>query len=119
ANEPGVPVADQKMKSTDEIRERLKSEGITHILVNWQEILRYRTTYGISEFLAPWRFEHLQREGILHRNVTSLSGPRPMDSFSDSDRQLIKSWASELLIRYEGEPAFVTSQLFFVTAESE
>jgi len=119
ANEPGVPVADQKMKPTEEIQERLKREGITHILVNWQEILRYRTTYGISEFLAPWRFEYLQRERILHRNVTSLSGPRSMDSFSDSDRQLIENWAPELLIRYEGEPAFVTSQLFLVTAESE
>jgi hypothetical protein len=119
ANESGVPVADQKMKSAAEIRERLKSEGITHILVNWQEVLRYRTTYGISEFLAPWRFEQLQREGILHRNTTSLSGARPMDSFSDSDRKVIEEWAPELMIRYEGEPAFVTSQLFLVTAESE
>ncbi len=119
ANEPGVPVADQKMKSAAEIRERLKSEGITHILVNWKEVLRYRTTYGISEFLAPWRFEQLQQEGILHRNVTSLSGTRSMDSFSDSDRQLIEDWAPELVIRYEGERKFVTSQLFLVTAESE
>ncbi len=115
ANEPGVPIADQKMKSTDEIRKRLKSEGITHILVNWQEVLRYRTTYGISEFLAPWRFRHLQKEGILHRNVTSLSGARPMDSFSDSDRKVIEEWAPELIIRYEGQPAFVTSQFFLVT----
>lgn len=115
ASEPDVPVADQKMKSAEEIRERLRSEGITHILVNWQEILRYRTTYGISEFLTPWRFGHLQREGILHRNATSLSGARPMNSFSNSDRQTIEKWAPELLIRYEGEPAFVTSQLFLVT----
>ena len=115
ANEPGVPVADQKMKSAEEIRKRLKSEGITHILVNWQEVLRYRTTYGISEFLAPWRFEHLQREGILHRQATSLSGARPMDSFSNSDHQVVEEWAPELIIRYEGEPAFVTSQLFLVT----
>ncbi len=115
ANEPGVAVADQKMKSTEEIRERLRSEGITHILVNWQEVLRYKTTYGISEFLAPWRFRHLQKEGILHRNVTSMSGARPMDSFSDSDRKVIEEWAPELIIRYEGKPAFVTSQLFLVT----
>lgn len=115
ANESGIPIAEQKMKSTAEIRERLKSEGITHILVNWQEVLRYKTTYGISEFLAPWRFEHLQKEGILHRNATSLSGARPLDSFSDSDRQVIEDWAPELIVRYEGELAFVTSQLFLVT----
>jgi hypothetical protein len=118
ANEPGVPVAEQKMKSTEEIRQRLKSEGITHILVNWQEILRYRMTYGISEFLAPWRFRHLQREGILHQNVTTLSGPRFMDSFSDSDRLEIEKWAPELIIQHEGKPAFMTSHLFLVT-ESE
>lgn len=115
ANEPDVPVAEQKMKSTEEIRKRLKDEGITHILVNWQEILRYRTTYGISDFLAPWRFEHLQREGILHRNARSMSGARPMDSFSNSDRKVIEEWAPELIISYEGEPGFVTSQLFLVT----
>ena len=114
ANEAGVPVADQRMKSTEEIRARLKSEGITHILVNWQEVLRYKTTYGISEFLAPWRFKHLQKEGILHRQMTSLSGARPMDSFGDSDRQIIEKWAPELITRFEGKPAFVTSQLFLV-----
>ena len=118
-NEPGVPVADQKMKSTAEIRQRLKSEGITHILVNWQEILRYRMTYGISEFLSPWRFERLQKEGILHRTATSLSGARPMDSFRDEERKEIETWAPELIIHYEGKPAFLTSQLFLVTAEEE
>ncbi len=115
ANEPGVPVAEQKMKSTEEIRQRLKSEGITHILVNWQEVLRYRTTYGISEFIAPWRFENLQKAGILHRNATSLSGARPLESFRDEERKVIETWAPELVIHYEGKPAFLTSQLFLVT----
>ena len=115
ANEPGVPAADQKMKSAEDIRERLRREDITHILVNWQEILRYRTTYGMTEFLAPWRFGHLQKQGIVHRNVTSLSGARPMDSFSEKERKLIEEWAPELVVRYKGEPAFLTSQLFLVT----
>lgn len=115
ANEPGVPAADQKMKSAEDIRERLRREDITHILVNWQEILRYRTTYGMTEFLAPWRFGHLQKQGIVHRNVTSLSGARPMDSFSEKERKLIEEWAPELVVRYQGEPAFLTSQLFLVT----
>jgi hypothetical protein len=114
ANEPGVPPADQKMKSADEIRERLRGEGITHILVNWQEILRYRTTYGMTEFLAPWRFGQLQQQGILHRNATSLSGARPMDSFREEERKLIEKWAPELVVRYQGEAAFLTSQLYLV-----
>lgn len=115
ANEPGVPSAEQKMKSTNEIRQRLHEEGITHILVNWQEVLRYRTTYGISEFLAPWRFEYLQSEGLLHQNVTSVSGARPIKSFRDSEKEEIRQWAPELIIQYDGEPAFLTSQLFRVT----
>ena len=118
ADEPGVPAADQKMKPPEEIRERLKREGITHILVNWQEILRYRMTYGMTDFLAPWRFGYLQQEGILDRNVTSLSGARLMDSFRDDERKEIETWAPELIVRYEGQPAFVTSQLFRV-ADSE
>jgi hypothetical protein len=115
ANEPGVPAADQKMKPTEEIRQRLKAEGITHILVNWQEVLRYRTTYGMTDFLAPWRFEYLQKEGILDRNVTSVSGARPMDSFRDSERTEIETWAPQLVFQYDEEPAFLTSQLFLVT----
>ena len=106
------------MKPPEEIRERLKREGITHILVNWQEILRYRMTYGMTDFLAPWRFGYLQQEGILDRNVTSLSGARLMDSFRDDERKEIETWAPELIVRYEGQPAFVTSQLFRV-ADSE
>jgi hypothetical protein len=116
ANEPGVSVADQKMKSSDEIRERLQSEGITHILVNWQEVLRYRTTYGISEFLAPWRFEYLQREGIIRPEALSVYHQvRSMSTFRDSERKEIETWAPELVTFGKSSPAFVTAQLFRVT----
>jgi hypothetical protein len=120
ANEPGVPAADQKMKSSDEIRERLEAKGITHILVNWQEVLRYRTTYGITEFLAPWRFKHLQSEGILRREALSVYPQlRPMDTFRDSERTEIERWAPELVTFGESSPAFVTSQLFRVTDSAD
>lgn len=115
ANEPGIPAADQKMKPPDEIRERFKREGITHILVNWQEILRYRTTYGITEFLAPWRFEYLQKEGILEPNVTQISGVRPMDTFRDVEKREIEIWAPHLIVQQNGKAVFLTSQLFRVT----
>jgi hypothetical protein len=120
ANEPGVSAADQKMKSSDEIRKRLKAEGITHILVNWQEVLRYRTTYGITEFLAPWRFEHLQREGILRREaLAAYPQIRPMDTFRDSERKEIEAWAPELVTFGKSSPAFETAQLFRVTTENQ
>lgn len=115
ANEPGVPAADQKMKSSDEIRERLKAEGITHILVNWQEVLRYRTTYGITEFLAPSRFDYLQKHGILDRNAPSVSGARPMDSFREEEKREIETWAPQLIGQQNGKAVFFTSQLFQVT----
>lgn len=115
ASKAGMPSSEQKMKPAEEIHQRLHQEGITHILVNWQEVLRYRTTYGISEFLAPWRFEYLQKAGVLDQYVTSVSGARPMKSFRDSEKKEIEQWAPELIIQYEGEPAFLTSQLFRVT----
>ncbi|MDA1165840.1 MAG: glycosyltransferase family 39 protein, partial [Planctomycetota bacterium] len=115
ADEPDVPAAEQKMKPIDEIRQCLKAEGITHILVNWQEVLRYRTTYGITEFLAPHRFENLQHEGVLRPEVASVSGARPMKSFRDVEKDEILKWAPQLVIQQGSEPAFLTSQLFLVT----
>lgn len=116
ANEPGVAVADQNMKPTDEIRKRLRDEGITHILVNWQEILRYRMTYGISEFLAPWRFKHLHQEGLVRPVPLSVYRLiRPLGTFQDSERKEIEAWAPELITFGKSSPAFMTSQLFLVT----
>jgi hypothetical protein len=53
------------LRNSDDIHQRLRDEGITHICVNWQEILRYRTTYRYTDFVTPARFVDLQQFGIL------------------------------------------------------
>ncbi len=51
-----LPVAERRMLPPELILEKLSSKGITHILVNWGEVLRYRMTYGYTEYVDPARF---------------------------------------------------------------
>ena len=61
----GVPAERWTLRPPAEIRRVLAEQGITHVLVNWGEILRYRTTYGYSAFVTPDRFAALQAAGVL------------------------------------------------------
>ncbi len=51
----------------EETRQYLVDEGITHVLVNWQEIARYRSpgNYGFTNFIQIPLFERLCEEKIL------------------------------------------------------
>lgn len=54
--------------STREDRlQRLKLAGITHVFVDWDEIQRYRSTYGFTEFVTPnlVRDELVRDQGIF------------------------------------------------------
>ena len=62
---PGVPAGELPLRDTAEIRRRFREAGITHVFVNWQEIMRYRNTYGYTDFVTPARFAELQQRGIL------------------------------------------------------
>lgn len=119
ANEPGVPVAEQKLKPAEEIRQKLQAEGITHILVNWQEILRYRMTYGMSEFLAPWRLRQLQRDRVLLPQTMIVGGSRSMESFQDHERADILQWAPELITGHGDQQSFITAELYVVTPTAD
>ena len=54
-------------KSPQEIRDSLKSLGVTHIYVDWFDIERYRSpgNYGFTPFVQPSEFNHLVQAGIL------------------------------------------------------
>lgn len=60
-----LPPETRPMKTPEEIRDKFRQEDITHVLVNWQEILRYRPTYGYAEYVTPERFKWLVEQGIL------------------------------------------------------
>src|SRR4029077_13634061 len=55
------------MGDPEAIRKKLADEGITHVYVNWLEILRYRApgSYGYTDFVTPERFDQLQKLRVL------------------------------------------------------
>ena len=114
ANEPGIDPADQPMKPADQIRQKLIDEGVTHVLVNWSEILRYRMTYKYAEFVTPRRIRDLMSQGILTPAPTPTR-PRVLQTYREDEQQELKRWAPELMATVGGETFVQTSELYFVT----
>ncbi len=54
-----------KDKTAVEIRDELAARRIVYVLVNWDEIKRYRDTYGFTDFVQREVFEKLVKEGVL------------------------------------------------------
>ena len=65
AARPDRPAKDQPLRDAAEIRKAWQARGITHIVVNWSELLRYRTTYQYTDFVHPQRFADLVQAGLL------------------------------------------------------
>ncbi len=109
---PAIP-----LKPADEILAKLHEEGITHVFVNWLELLRYRATYTYTDFVAPGRFRALIEQGVL-TPMRLDPGKRliPLDGLDPSWRQELHRWAPELQLVYAGEPAMVAYELFEVTS---
>ena len=93
----GRPVKDRRMLPPVVIRQRLRDEGITHILVNWGAVLRYRMTYGYTEYVAPSRFKQLTDDGVLISRKSLLQ--QPWGKLSVGEQAMVKSWPGfELLL---------------------
>jgi hypothetical protein len=93
---PGQQSAELPMLLSEAIREKFHEEGITHVLVNWQEILRYRPTYGYAEYVKPQRFDWLVENGVLE--APEILTRRAWRELTPGDRaELIKSGWRELL----------------------
>jgi hypothetical protein len=52
-------------RTPDEVRAELGRRGVSHVMVNWNEIARYRRTYGFPEFITPALFDRLVEAGVL------------------------------------------------------
>lgn len=48
-----------------DIRRTWSEQQLTHVFVNWQEVLRYRTTYEYTNFVSPARMRELVDLGLL------------------------------------------------------
>ena len=90
----GRPVKDRRMLPPKAIRDTLAAHGITHVVVNWGEILRYRMpgSYGFTIYVQPFRFDDLVKFEVLGTSKILLS--RPWDSLSATERKQILSWPS-------------------------
>ena len=112
-----LPVRDRRMLPDAEIRSRLAAEGITHVVVHWGEILRYRLpgSYGYTEYVQPSRFQSLVTRNILTSPRTLLA--RPLESLSPSELAVIQSW-NDYQSLLAGD-AFSVVQVFQVVSESE
>ena len=117
-----VPDRDWPLRPIEEVRRKFESEGVTHVLVNWQEILRYRMTYGYSDFVTPKRFAWLREQGLLGNPDEFALGLREFDSLrthelrQQDEQREVEEWAPELKRSMRGKTFFVTWQLFPVRA---
>ncbi|MFY9255641.1 MAG: hypothetical protein WAO83_19460 [Fuerstiella sp.] len=81
---------ERPMRSAEEIRATLNTHEVTHIYVNWSEILRYRLTYGFTKYVTPERFTRLVEAGVLNPGVPMTS--IKFDDLSEQQQTEIKSW---------------------------
>ena len=101
------------LQSEVQIRETLKRHGITHVFVNWREILRYREpgSYGYTDFVHPKRIRELQRMGVLgpERRLPNAVGLAPL---TEQRRDQLEAWAPELIVLRGNDAAYVSGQIF-------
>ncbi len=112
--------AERRMKSANDIRQTLHARGISHVYVNWLEILRYRRpgSYTYTDYVMPSRLRQLVDTGVL-------APPVPLSrilwtDMSQQDRDLIEGWTGyeDLLTETShGQPLKWTPVLLYKVAE--
>ena len=114
AARPGDHSAAADMRDAASIRKRLSEEGITHIYVNWNWILRYRSpgNYGYTDFVTPERFVELQRMGILGPAVETGNALMPIKNVDATWLPELESWGKSLVTGKGDLRGFVTFQVF-------
>ncbi|MCL2330351.1 MAG: hypothetical protein FWC56_03515, partial [Phycisphaerae bacterium] len=55
----------------------LRSRGITHVLVDWAELLRLQRTYGMDPILNPAVFAQLESAGLVRVSDWSIQDHAP------------------------------------------
>jgi hypothetical protein len=108
--------ADGVLRDPAEIRHRLAAEQITHVYVNWLEILRYRVpgSYGYTDFVTPERFAELVTMGILEPADPIPQATKNLETLEPEWRTELERWGTGLKLQVEGEPAFKTFEVYRV-----
>lgn len=104
-----------RLRAPDQIRETLRQQGITHVLVNWSEILRYREpgSYGYTDFAHPDWFAKLQAAGLLDGPMT-LPDRVAFVPVTEARRKQVADWAPGLLTSLADRPAIRAVQVYAV-----
>ena len=66
------------LRSVDDMRQRLREQGISHIVVNWAELARFRSqgNYGYtSDLVQPHVFDQLVQLGVLQPMPRASESP--------------------------------------------
>jgi hypothetical protein len=100
------------------IRRNLQDQGVTHLFVNWNEVLRYRLTYGYSDFISPRRLRELEKRGVL--TPIPLAPELSLgiwERLNEGEQREVLRWGPELHQQYLGRETFRQFELFAVTDE--
>ncbi len=113
SREPGysTPAELQQMKSAEQIRTVLSENRITHIVVNWSEVLRYRLTYGYSKYVVPQRFTDLQNMGVVE--IPTTLSTSLFSGLTQQQQKELQSWEGSGALRGTGD-SWTNVQLFRV-----
>lgn len=112
---------EQALRSTKAIRDKLHDEGVTHLFVNWAEILRYRTSYGYTDFVTRQRLTELVARGVLKEpKVLSM---QPWEPLGPRERDEVLRWSPALKTRINGPEgridALIGAEVYEVRAAGE
>lgn len=91
------PAGARPSRDAAAILEELRAEGITHLYVNWSEILRYRTTYGYTDFVTPERFAALVEAGVLKPGLCPPEAWRTTERLAPSWSDALRKWGKRLV----------------------
>lgn len=102
-----------RLRDPEEARQRLRQRGITHVLVNWSEILRYREpgSYGYTDFAHPDWIAKLQAAGLLDRPLP-LPDAAAFAPANESRQKQVAEWAPSLAVSLADRPGIRAVQIF-------
>ena len=114
-----LPAKEKPFRSAEAIREKLRAEGITHLYVNWLEILRYRSpgNYGYTDFVTPRRFIDLQKLNILGEPWPNPQGLMEVSRLNADWQPELRAFGPELIKTLGNTEVFTTYQVFPVNAD--
>jgi len=105
---------ERPFRSADAIRDKLRAEGITHVYVNWLEILRYRSpgNYGYTDFVKPARFLELQQLGLLGPAWRIPQAVMEVERLNRDWQPELRAFGPELITTLGNTEVFATYQVF-------